>query len=110
MGVVSSDQWNYKRKIIPYLKKMDMYLINRVKLILGGGFELDLPNFKNLENIKFVKSFEEFDKMLHEISSQNIMKKIAIVGSGISGTSAAYQFNKIGYDVSINFILENEAE
>ncbi len=69
MGVVSSDQWNYRRKIIPYLKKMDMFLKNRVKLILGGGFELELPNFKNLENIKFVKSFEEFDKMLLEIST-----------------------------------------
>ncbi len=29
------------------------------------------------------------------------MKKIAIIGSGISGTSAAYYLNKIGYDVSI---------
>ena len=29
------------------------------------------------------------------------MKKVAIIGSGISGTSAAYYLNKIGYDVSI---------
>ena len=69
MGVVSSDHWNYKRKIIPYLKKMDKFLKNRVSLILGGGFELDLPYFKNLGNIKFVKSFEEFDNMLPEIST-----------------------------------------
>ena len=69
MGVVSSDHWNYKRKIIPYLKKMDKFLKNRVSLILGGGFELDLPYFKNLANIKFVKSFEEFDNMLHKIST-----------------------------------------
>ena len=29
------------------------------------------------------------------------MKKVAIIGSGISGTSAAYYLNKMGYDVSI---------
>ena len=48
---------------------MDKFLKNKVSLILGGGFELDLPYFKNLENIKFVKSFEEFDNMLPENST-----------------------------------------
>ena len=67
MGVVSSDQWNYKRKILPYLKSMDKYLKNRVKFILGGGVELDLPAYKNIENVKFVQSFEEFDRMLSDI-------------------------------------------
>ena len=67
MGVVSSDQWNYKRKILPYLKSMDKYLKNRVKFILGGGDEVDLPAYKNIENVKFVQSFEEFDRMLSDI-------------------------------------------
>jgi len=67
MGVVSSDQWNYKRKILPYLKSMDKYLNNRVKFILGGGVEVDLPVYKNIENVKFVQSFEEFDRMLSEL-------------------------------------------
>ena len=64
MGVTSSDQWDYKKNIVSYLKSMDKYLNNKVKVLLGGGSEVNFPDFKNIENVKVVKRFEEFDKML----------------------------------------------
>jgi hypothetical protein len=35
--------------------------------MLGGGSKVDFPEFKNIENVKVVKSFEDFDKMLIEL-------------------------------------------
>jgi len=67
MGVISSAQWNYEKNIVPYLESMDKYLKNNVKVILGGGREIDFPGFKNIENVKVVKSFENFDKLLIEL-------------------------------------------
>ena len=64
MGVISSAQWNYENNIVSYLESMDKYLKNKVKVILGGGSEGDFPEFKNIDNVKVVKSFEDFDKML----------------------------------------------
>ena len=67
IGVISSAQWNYEKNIVPYLESMDKYLKNSVKVILGGGREVDFPEFKNIENVMVVKSLEDFDKMLIEI-------------------------------------------
>ena len=67
MGVISSDKWNYENNIVSYLESMDKYLKNKVKVILGGGSEVDFPEFKNIDNVKVVKSFEDFDKMLIEL-------------------------------------------
>ena len=67
MGVISSAQWNYEKNIVPYLESMDKYLKNNVKVVLGGGREVDFPGFKNIENVKVVKSFEDFDKLLIEL-------------------------------------------
>ncbi len=64
MGVISSSQWNYEKNIVRYLESMDKFLKNNVKIILGGGSEFDFPEFKNIENVKIVKSFEDFDRML----------------------------------------------
>ena len=67
MGVISSAQWNYEKNIVPYLESMDKYLKNNVKVVLGGGREVHFPEFKNIENVKVVKSFEDLDKMLIEM-------------------------------------------
>ena len=67
MGVISSAQWNYEKNIIQYLELIDKYLKNKVIVILGGGSEVDFPEFMNIENVKVIKSFEDFDKLLIEL-------------------------------------------
>ena len=64
MGVISSIQWNYEKDIVKYLQSIDKYLNNTVEIILGGGYKIDFPDFENIGNIKFISSFEDFDKML----------------------------------------------
>jgi len=64
MGVTSSDQWDYEKNIVPYLESMDKYLKNKIKVILGGGWKVNFPDFMNIGNVKAVKRFEDFDKML----------------------------------------------
>ena len=66
MGAISSAQWNYEKNIVKYLEKVDEHLRINVEIILGGGFKVDLPDFKNIEDVKFVSSFEDLDKMLIE--------------------------------------------
>ncbi len=64
MGVKSSSQWNYEKRIVKYLQSIDKYLKNNVEIILGGGYKIDFPDFKNIGNIQLISSFEDFDKML----------------------------------------------
>ena len=64
MGVISSAQWNYEKNIVKYLESIDKYLRNKVEIILGGGYKIDLPDYNNIENVMFVSSFEDFDKLL----------------------------------------------
>ena len=64
LGVTSSDRWNFEKNIIKYLKSMDKYLNSKVIIILGGGIEVNLPDFKFIENVRVKKRFEEFDIML----------------------------------------------
>lgn len=64
LGVVSSDQWDYEKKIIPYLKKVDSVLNYELLIILGGGYQIDFPEFKNIKEVIILKTFEEFDQYL----------------------------------------------
>ncbi len=67
LGVVSSDSWNYSEKIIPYLTEMDKSLSIEVEVLLGGGFELEFPKFKNINLINIMPTFEDFDKYLKNL-------------------------------------------
>ena len=62
MGVISSAQWNYEKNIVVYLKSIDKYLKNKIEIILGGGYKIRFPRFENITKVKFVSSFEDFDK------------------------------------------------
>ncbi|MBY0414323.1 MAG: MerR family transcriptional regulator [Bdellovibrionales bacterium] len=64
MGVLSSDQWDYEKNIIPYLTKLDKSLSRKTKIILGGGWKLSFPKFTNITEVKVVSNFEEFDDLL----------------------------------------------
>lgn len=69
LGVVSSDQWDYQKSIVKYLEKIDRHLKEDIQVYLGGGYELDFPSFKNISRVEIMKTFEDFDKYLEELSS-----------------------------------------
>lgn len=64
MGVVSSDHWDYGNNILKYLEKLDRNLNKEVEIILGGGWEMDFPEYHNIKTIKVMKSFDDFDQQL----------------------------------------------
>ena len=64
MGAVSSDNWNYGKSIITYLKQMDSFLNRKLNVVLGGGFPLDFPEFENIQSVNVIENFEEFDHQL----------------------------------------------
>jgi DNA-binding transcriptional MerR regulator len=64
MGAVSSDNWNYEKSIITYLKQMDSFLNRKLNVVLGGGFPLDFPEFENIQSVNVIENFEEFDHQL----------------------------------------------
>lgn len=64
LGTVSSDQWDYQQHIIPYLQNVDKYLKWEVVVILGGGFQMNFPQFEKIKKIEIIKTFEDFDQYL----------------------------------------------
>ena len=67
LGVVSSDKSDYEKNIISFLKLMDKNLTHKLKVILGGGWRLNFPEFNNIEDILLVNGFEDFDYVLTKI-------------------------------------------
>ena len=67
LGVVSSDKWDYEKNITSFLKLMDKNLTHKLKVILGGGWRLNFPEFNNIEDILLVNGFEDFDYVLKKI-------------------------------------------
>lgn len=67
MGALSSDKWNYEENIASYLGVLDKALKHKVKIILGGGWHLDFPKFKNISEVVIMSDFEELDKYLSHI-------------------------------------------
>lgn len=70
LGAISSDQWDYSKNIAKYLLKLDKILKRPVRVILGGGWKVELPDFINIEKVEFIGSFDDFDKSLmnHKIA------------------------------------------
>lgn len=64
LGTVTSDQWDYTKQIIPYLESVDKYLKIKVDIMLGGGLDMKFPKFKMIKQIRVIKSFDDFDKIL----------------------------------------------
>ena len=67
LGVVSSDKSDYEKNIISFLNLMDKNLTHKLKVILGGGWRLNFPEFNNIEDILLVNGFEDFDYVLTKI-------------------------------------------
>lgn len=66
LGAVSSDKWDYKKNMIPYLKELDKHLDHKVKVVLGGASSLKFPTFKNIEKVEIIRDFEIFDQELEK--------------------------------------------
>lgn len=67
LGAISSDHWNYEKNIGKYLKSIDRKLNLKVNFMLGGGHKVSLPQFKNISQVQFIRSFEEFNQLIGKI-------------------------------------------
>ncbi|EQC51243.1 MerR family transcriptional regulator [Bacteriovorax sp. DB6_IX] len=72
LGVLSSDKWDFEKKITGYLKEMDQLLDHEITLVLGGVSKtskstvVDLPKYKKIKSIHYLNNFEEFEEFLIE--------------------------------------------
>jgi len=67
LGTVTSDSWDYSKRMIPFLEEMDESLTVKIEIVLGGGSQLEFPKFKNIESVKVMPTFQELDSYLENI-------------------------------------------
>ncbi len=67
LGVISSDQWDYKRDMVSYLAKLDSKLTEEISIVLGAGSRIDMPSFKHIKKIHFIETFEDLDDFLRRM-------------------------------------------
>lgn len=67
LGVLSTDVWSYERDMDKFLKKLDKELTYPMSVILGGGYKIDLSQFKNIKDVKFMSDFNKYDKWLERL-------------------------------------------
>ena len=71
------------------------------KLILStGSLPIDLPIIgKELENVQFVKLFQNAQEVIDKLDSNKDIKKVAVVGAGYIGVELAEAFKRWGKEV-----------
>lgn len=68
LGAISSEQWVYEKNLPQYLETLDRNLTRQVDVIIGGGRELPAQSFKNIKNVFYMESLEDFDyKLQHAL-------------------------------------------
>lgn len=61
LGAISSNQWDFKKEIIPYLNNLDKSLEKKIVIYIGGADKIKLPKYKSIKEIIFLKSYNEFN-------------------------------------------------
>lgn len=74
LGVLTTDSWDYQSDIAKYLLALDKILEHEIIVILGGGYAIDLPDFKNISQVNFEGDFKKFDEyLLKEFACRSLL-------------------------------------
>ena len=82
-------------------KDAKKYEENYDKLILStGSLPIDLPIIgKDLENVQYVKLFQNAQEVINKLEANKTIEKVAVVGAGYIGVELAEAFKRWGKEV-----------